>query len=153
MSNGIEIAATGNLTNDLELRFSNAGKPWARFSIAINEIGRSASGERTESTTYLNCKLFGEAAEHAAASLGKGMRVIFSGKVRSEKWTDSAGVEKKDMTVYIDEIGPSLRWATAEVTKIAREGGSYQAAPSSRPASNGGDYASDVSEEENPFLA
>jgi single-strand DNA-binding protein len=151
MSNGIEIAATGNLTNDLELRFSNAGKPWARFSIAINEIGRSASGERTESTTYLNCKLFGEAAEHAAASLGKGMRVIFSGKVRSEKWTDSSGVEKKDMTVYIDEIGPSLRWATAEVTKIAREGGSYQAP--SRPASNGGDYASDVSEEENPFLA
>ena len=152
MSNGIEIAATGNLTNDIELRFSNAGKPWARFSIAINEIGRTASGERTESTTYLNCKLFGEAAEHAAASLGKGMRVIFSGKVRSEKWTDSSGVEKKDMTVYIDEIGPSLRWATAEVTKIARDGGGYQAA-AARPASNGGDFASDVSEEENPFLA
>lgn len=153
MSNGIEIAATGNLTSDIELRFSNAGKAWTRFSIAINEIGRTASGEKTESTTYLNCKLFGEAAEHVAGSLGKGMRVIFSGKIRSEKWTDSSGVEKKDMTVYIDEIGPSLRWATAEVTKVSREGGSTPVA--ARAASNGGDFASDMgsSEEDNPFLS
>ncbi|MFM7089088.1 MAG: single-stranded DNA-binding protein [Candidatus Paceibacterota bacterium] len=151
MSNGIEISATGNLTNDIELRFSSNGRPWARFSVAVNEIGRTASGERTESTTYLNCKLFGDAAEHAAASLGKGMRVLITGKIRSEKWTDSSGVEKKDMTLYVDEIGPSLRWATAEVTKASRE---VQAPVAARQSSNGGDYASDISQdEENPFLA
>lgn len=156
MSNGIEIATVGNLTNDVELRFSNNGKPWARFSIAVNEIGRSASGERTEQTTFLNCKVFGESAEHAAETLQKGMRVIVHGKMRSERWTDTSGVEKKDMSLYIDEIGPSIRWATANVTKVAREGayqGSSQTAPAPSNASFGGDFATTGAEEENPFLA
>ena len=155
MSNGVEIKATGNLTRDPELRFSSAGRPWATFSIAVNEIGRTASGERTENVTYLNCKLFGEQAEHIVESAPKGTRVAIEGKLRNEKWTDQSGQERRSDTVYVDEVSVSLRWATAQVTKKAPANGAsreYAAAAAPRPASNGGDFASDTAVEDNPFM-
>ena len=156
MANGVEIKATGNMTKDPELRFGSSGKPWATFSIAVNEIGRTASGERTENVVYLNCKLFGDQAEHLVESAQKGTRVSIEGKLRNEKWTDAAGVEKRSDTVYVDEVAVSLRWATAAVTKKANPNGAPReyANTAARPASNGGDFASDSSsvETDNPFL-
>lgn len=158
MSNGVVIQATGNVTKDPELRFSAAGRPWATFSIAVNEIGRSASGERTENVTFLNCKIFGESAENLVESAPKGTRVSVEGKLRNEKWKDAEGNDRTSMSVYVDEVSVSVRWATANVTKkpSANGGGAPRefATTAARPASNGGDFASDAGgfEEENPFL-
>jgi single-strand DNA-binding protein len=147
--NGIEFTAIGNLTRDAELRFSSNGKAWATFSVAVNEIS-TVNGERRENVSYLDCKVFGEQAEYLVESAGKGNRVFVTGKLRDEKWTDQSGAERRTKTLYVDEIGVSIRWATASVTKKAT--GSSQAAPAP-VASNGGDFSSDVaSTEENPFI-
>jgi single-strand DNA-binding protein len=153
MSNGVTIQVFGNLTKDPELRFSSAGKPWATFSVAVNEVGRTASGEKTESTTYLDCKVFGDQAEHLCASAGKGHRIFVEGKLRDEKWTDSTGNERRSKTVYIDEIAVSVRWATAQITKAANSNGNGREFAATK-ASNGGDFtpAATVTEDENPFM-
>ena len=147
--NGIEFTAIGNLTRDAELRFSSNGKAWATFSVAVNEIS-TVNGERRENVSYLDCKVFGEQAEYLVESAGKGNRVFVTGKLRDEKWTDQSGAERRTKTLYVDELGVSIRWATASVTK--KTTGSSQAAPAP-VASNGGDFSSDVaSTDENPFI-
>lgn len=149
MSNGVSVNVIGNVTKDPELRFSANGRAWATFSVAVNEVGRTASGERTESTTYLDCKVFGDQAEHLVESVTKGTRVFIEGKIRDEKWTDSSGNERKTKTVYIDEIGISIRWATAQVTKVAQ---STNREFATTRASNGGDFAAVTADAEpNPF--
>jgi single-strand DNA-binding protein len=153
MSNGVIIQAFGNLTKDPELRFSSAGKPWATFSVAVNEVNRTASGEKTEQVTYLDCKVFGDQAENLASSAGKGHRVFVEGKLRDEKWTDSSGNERRTKTLYVDELAVSLRWATVEITKTGNgNGGAREYAPTK--ASNGGDFApaAPATEDDNPFM-
>jgi single-strand DNA-binding protein len=150
MSNGVAITATGNLTRDPELRFSAQGNPWVTFSIAVNEIGRNASGEKTENVTYLNCKMFGEQAENLADSAGKGTRITVEGKLRNEKWKDADGNEKNSYSVYVDEASVSIRWATANVTKKSPNSSGVKVSANSAPAD---DFASDttIDSDSNPF--
>jgi len=151
--NGIEITAVGNMTRDAELRFSAGGKAWATFSVAVNEISNS-QGERKENVSFIDCKVFGEQAEYLVESAGKGNRVFVTGKLRDEKWTDQTGNERRTKTLYVDEIGVSVRWATAQITK---KGNGAAAAVATATRSNGGDFSSDtaqsaVSTDENPFI-
>lgn len=122
MTNGLEVSAVGNLAADIELRFSPSGTPWASFSIAVTER-QTIRGERKDSTTWLRCKMFGTAAEYAAESLPKGTRVMIMGKMRQEDWTTGEGEKRSVMTVFVDEIGPSLRFAQAKVTRVPRAEG------------------------------
>ena len=107
---------------DIELRFSPSGTPWASFSVAVTER-QTIRGERKDVTTWLRCKLFGAAAEYAAESLSKGTRVIVMGKMRQEDWTTREGEKRSTMTVFVDDIGPSLRFAQAKVTRVPRAEG------------------------------
>jgi single-strand DNA-binding protein len=144
--NGAAITVVGNIAR-LELKFSNAGNAWVSGAIAVNEFGQK-NGERTEHTTFFNFKLFGEFAENVAESIEKGNRVIVSGRLREEKWTDSSGQERNTMTLYVDEIGPSLRWARASVTRTG-SGQNRQPIGAGAPVGNS---SVDVGVDDNPFL-
>lgn len=122
--NGIEMHVVGNITRDPELRFGTNGNPWCTFGIAVNSV-TTVRGERVEETEFLNCKAFREMAENIAESLTKGTRVVVFGKYKTETWTDKDNNERKTPVVVVDSIGPDLRWASAVVTRNARNEGGY----------------------------
>lgn len=143
------ITVVGNVTSDPELRFSNAGKAWVTFSLAHNNWAKNPStGEVTESTDYFDCKLFGDIAENFAASCEKGTRILISGILKQDSWVDqTSGQKRSKFVVYVDEVGPSLRWARTsgiERTSSATGGSPRQ---QSQPAPPAPDMGSD-----NPFM-
>jgi single-strand DNA-binding protein len=156
--NGAPATIVGNTVAEPELRFTAAGIPWVTFDVAVNDVRTARNGERTEKTHYVRCKLWRDAAENLVDSVGKGNRVIVLGKWVQESWEDQNGNKRRDWAVEVDEVGPSVRWATAKVTKSARSNSNGAPAPVSAAApSNGGDFGSDAgfaagSDEDNPFL-
>lgn len=147
--NGASVTFIGNVTQQPELRYSQAGKAWATFSVAVNEYGKDKSGEKTEHTSFFNCKLFGDAAENFCESVEKGNRVMVTGTLKMEKWTNKDGEEKTSPTVYVDEVGVSLRWAKASITRIAGNGQGAARVPTAAAAPAA---ASNGLDEENPFV-
>jgi len=155
--NGAPATIVGNTVSEPELRFTAAGVPWVTFDVAVNDVRTSRNGEKTEKTHYVRCKLWRDAAENLVETVGKGTRVIVLGKWVQESWEDQNGNKRRDWVVEVDEVGPSVRWATAKVTKTARGNGNGAPAPVTASASNGGDFGSDAgfsagSDEDNPFL-
>ena len=137
------ITLVGNLTRDPELRFTTGGRGVASFGIAVSRRYQ-VNGEWQEQTSYFNITAWGQLGENAAATLTKGMRVIVNGRLEQREYTNREGEKRTAIEVNADEIGPSLRWATAQVERIPRgEGGG-------RPASNApaGDY---FPSDEEPF--
>ena len=121
MSNTMTVV--GNLTGEPELRFTQGGAAMLTGSIADNRRYQ-VNGEWQEETSYINFVAWRELAENAAASLSKVMRVIVTGRLQQRDWTDKDGNNRKSYDLVVDEIAPSLRWATATVTKIAKSDGS-----------------------------
>ena len=127
------VTLIGNLVEDPELRFTPAGVAMARIRLAVNRRYQR-NGEWQEETSFFGGTLWREAAENAAESLQKGMRVIVVGSLEQRSWETSEGEKRSVVEVRIDELGPSIRWATATVTKsprsdsFAAEGGSRLAA-------------------------
>jgi len=117
MSNTMTVV--GNLTGDPELRFTQAGTAMLTGSIADNRRYQ-VNGEWQEETSYLNFVAWRELAENGAASLTKGMRVVVTGRLQQRTWEDKDGNKRVSYDLVVDEIGPSLRFATATVTKNAR---------------------------------
>lgn len=133
MSNGIAVQFVGNVTRDPELRYGRTGTPWVTFSVAVNRfMGGRGGSERQERTTFRRCKAFNDQAEHIAESITKGMRVWVTGIEEDETWTANDGSERREPVVIVDEVGPSLRWATAAVTRRGRNGAAAPVA--GRPA-------------------
>lgn len=126
----MQATVIGNLTADIELRISQAGKPWCSVRIAstVREKDRQ-SGEYVDSDPlYVSIPLYGEQAENAAASLTKGTRIIATGTLKNRSYKDNQGAERvATELVNCQGIGPELRWATAQVTRGARSQGSQQA--------------------------
>lgn len=146
--NGAAVTFAGRLTDNVNLRYSSAGKPWGSFSVAVNERGRGKDGETRENVVFFNCKVFGDLAENLAASVQKGDRVIVSGHIRTDTWTNAEGAEQKRDALYVEEAAACLRWAKATVTRTPRGG--------SGPVSNGGytdnrPQAAPPQDEANPF--
>lgn len=113
MANTITII--GNMTGDPELRYTNTGTPVANFTIACSErvFDRQSNEWKDGQTVFWRCAIWREAAEHLAASVKKGARVIAVGRVRQEEWTGEDGQKKQGMKIEVDEIGPSLRFEKA----------------------------------------
>lgn len=141
MSNTLTII--GNLTADPELRFTQAGKPMLTGSIADNRRYQ-INGEWQEETSYLNYVVWGELADNAAATLRKGMRVIATGRLQQRDWQDKDGNKRTSFDLVIDELAPSLKWATALVSKTERAG-------DSRPTQNTQVSAEPEVVDEDPF--
>lgn len=147
-----EVTVVGTLTADPELKFLASGVPVTTFTVAANERRYDqTTGEWVDrGATFLRCQLWRQPAENVAESLRKGMRVIATGALRQRSFTDREGVERIVYELDVNEIGPSLRWATATVTKPARNG---QAAAESTavPAAPGAGEAAAAAVDEPPF--
>jgi single-strand DNA-binding protein len=119
------ITVVGNLTADPELRFTPSGAAVANFTVASTpRIYDRQSGEwRDGEALFLRCNIWREAAENVAESLTRGARVIVTGRLKQRSFETREGEKRTVMEVEVEEIGPSLRYATAKVNKASRSGG------------------------------
>jgi len=113
------ITLVGNLTRDPDLRFTAGGQSVVSFGIAVNRRFQQ-NGEWTEKVSFFNCQAWGTLAENLAASGQKGQRVIVTGRLEQREY-ESDGQKRSVVEVVADEIGPSLRWAQAQVERIERD--------------------------------
>lgn len=117
------VTLVGNLTRDPELRFTTGGRGVAQFGLAVNRRYQQ-NGEWQDQTSYFNIVAWGTLGENVAATLTKGMRVIVSGRLEQREYQTREGDKRTAIEINADEIGPSLRWATASVERTPRgEGG------------------------------
>ena len=120
-----QITIVGNLVDDPELRFTPAGQPVARFRVASTPRFRdNATGEwKDGDSLFLTCNVWRQAAENVTESLQRGMRVIVSGRLRQRSYETKEGEKRTVYEVEVDDVGPSLRNASAKVNRVARSGG------------------------------
>jgi single-strand DNA-binding protein len=125
MAGETPITVIGNLTADPELRFTPSGAAVANFTVASTPrtFDRQTNDWKDGETLFMRCSVWREAAEHAAESLHRGDRVIATGRLVSRSWQTPEGENRTVMEMQVDEVGPSLRYATAQVTKAQRQGG------------------------------
>lgn len=123
MSNDVTITIAGNLTGDPDLRFTPSGQPVANFTIAHTPRYRDTStGEWHDGETwFLRCAAWRDLADNVCGSLAKGHAVIATGRLRARTWETDAGDKRATVELTVDDIGPSLRRATAKVVKTTRE--------------------------------
>jgi len=122
-----QITIIGNLVADPELRFTPAGQPVATFRVASTpRIRDAASGEwKDGDSLFLTCNVWRQAAENVAESLQRGMRVIVSGRLRQRNYETKEGEKRTVYEVEVDDVGPSLRNASAKVTRANRSSGGF----------------------------
>jgi single-strand DNA-binding protein len=155
MANGNNVTLVGNITRDPELRYTGSGQTRVLFGLAVNRRWQNRqSNEWEEATSFFNVVCWGDLGEHVSESLNKGARVIVTGRLEQRSW-EVDGDKRSTVEVVADEVGPSLRWATAEVTKTERRtpdgggaggGGGQSGRPiPNEPAGGGTDY------DEEPF--
>jgi single-strand DNA-binding protein len=119
------VTVVGNLTRDPELRFTPNGAPVTTFGVAVNRrwMNRDKS-EWEESTSFFNVTCWRDLAQNVSDSLEKGARVVVTGRLEQRSWETQDGERRSVVEIVADEVGPSLRWASAEITKNdRREGG------------------------------
>lgn len=134
-----EITAVGTLTSDPELRFTQSGAAVVSFTVACNDrkFDKETSTWKDGDATFLRCNAWRQVAENVAESLTRGVRVIVTGHLKQRKYTPKDGGDERTVfELEVEEVGPSLKWATAKVAKVERSGGSGFAGgtPRSAPA-------------------
>ena len=130
------ITLVGNLTRDPEIRFTATGRAVASFGIAVGRRYQ-VNGEWQEQTSYFNVTAWGQLGENAAATFTKGTRVVVTGRLEQREYTSREGEKRTAIDVIADELGPSLRWATATVVRTPKQDGQGGGAPNNRPANGG----------------
>jgi len=143
------ITLVGNLTRDPELRFTANGRAVASFGIAVSRRYQ-VNGEWQEQTSYFKITAWGELGENSAASLSKGSRIVVTGRLEQSEYTTREGDKRTAIDVIADELGPSLRWATAQVERTPRKDGNAGGAKKSGGGTNPGGEPSPFEGEE-PF--
>jgi len=147
------VTVVGNLTADPELRYSQSGLAVANFTIASTprSFDRQANEWKDGEALFMRASVWREFAEHVAGSLTKGMRVVATGRLKQRSYQDREGNNRTAIELEVDEIGPSLRYATAQVTRAASNnsvGGGYSATQTAQPVQDaqwagGGNYGTD----------
>lgn len=115
------VTLVGNITRDPELRYTATGRAVAGFGLAVNRRWKGADDEWQEQTSFLNVTAWGTLGENLAASLTKGARVIVFGRLEQRSWETDEGEKRTVVEIVADEVGPSLRWAQANVERTVRE--------------------------------
>jgi single-strand DNA-binding protein len=125
MAGDTVITVIGNLTGDPELRFTPSGAAVANFTVASTPrtFDRQSNEWKDGDTLFMRCSIWREAAENVAESLTKGMRVIAQGRLVQRSYETREGEKRTVVELQVDEIGPSLRYASAKVTRAQRSGG------------------------------
>lgn len=145
------VTLTGNITRDPELRFTGGGRAVASFGIAVNRRYQ-VNGEWQEQTSFFNVVAWGQLGENVAASLTKGSRIIVNGRLEQREYQTQQGEKRTVVEINADEIGPSLRFATAQVERTSRgDGGGDRPAPRGGNAGNSGGGDSFYGGDEEPF--
>ncbi len=143
-----QITIAGNLVDDPELRFTPAGQPVAKFRIASTPryLDKTTNEWKDGDSLFLTCNVWRQAAENVAESLQRGMRVIVSGRLRQRSYETKEGEKRTVYEVEVDDVGPSLRNASAKVNRVARsgsgDGGGYGGQRNSGSGGGGGRPAS-----------
>lgn len=119
------ITVVGNLTDDPELRFTPSGAAVANFTVASTPrtFDKNSNEWKDGDALFLRCSIWRQAAENVAESLTRGMRVVVSGRLRQRSYETKEGEKRTVVELEVEEIGPSLKYATAKVTKANRPGG------------------------------
>jgi len=150
------ITVVGNLTNDPELRFTPSGAAVASFTVASTPrtLDKATNEWKDGDALFLRCSIWRQAAENVAESLQRGMRVVVSGRLKQRSFETKEGEKRTVVELDVDEVGPSLKYATAKVTKASRGsggggdfggggGGGGFSGGSARPSGNSSSGASD----------
>jgi single-strand DNA-binding protein len=154
MSNGNNVSIVGNITRDPELRFTPSGQATASFGVAVNRRWQNRqTQEWEEAVSFFDVVCWAQLAENAAQSLSRGSRVVVTGRLDQRSWENDQGEKRSKIEITADEVAPSLRWATVEITKNERRspdgaapaaaGASYRPVPNDAPAG--------YSDDEEPF--
>lgn len=141
------ITVIGNLTADPELRFTSAGVAVANFTVASTPrtFDRNSNEWKDGEALFLRCSIWRQAAENVAESLTRGSRVIVSGRLKQRSFETREGDKRTVIELEVDEIGPSLRYATAKVNRVPRgEGGGFGSGRSGGSGSGGGSQGGQV---------
>jgi single-strand DNA-binding protein len=139
----VTITVIGNLTDDPELRFTPSGAAVAKFRVASTPrfLDRATNEWKDGEPLFLACNIWRQAAENVAESLQRGARVIVSGRLRQRSYETREGEKRTVMELEVDEIGPSLKYATAKVQKMQRSsggGGGYGSGGGNSGGNSGG---------------
>ncbi|QVQ51318.1 single-stranded DNA-binding protein [Spiractinospora alimapuensis] len=142
MAGDTPLTLVGNLVDNPELRFTQNGAAVARFRVASTPrfYDRQSGEWKDGEALFLTCNVWRQAAENVAETLQRGMRVIVQGRLRQRSYETQQGEKRTVYEVEVDDVGPSLRSATASVTKTSRPGGQGQGG---RPQGNAGPPAND----------
>jgi len=154
------VTLVGNVTRDPELRFTPSGQAVATFGLAVNRRWQNRqNNEWEEQTSFFDVKCWAQMAENVGESLHRGARVIVNGRLEQRSWETENGDKRSKVEVVADEIAPSLRWATVEITKNERrEPGQGGGSGGGRPVPNeapsgggGGGGGGGYNDDEEPF--
>ena len=154
MANGNTVTVVGNVTRDPELRFTSSGQAVATFGLAVNRRWQNRNNEWEESTSFLDVTCWAQMAENVAESVTKGTRVLVTGRLEQRSWETNDGEKRSKVEIVAEEIGPSLRFATAGVTKNERRGGDFEGGGgggNSAPRAVANDAPGGYSNDEEPF--
>ena len=142
-----QITIAGNLVDDPELRFTPAGQPVARFRVASTPrvLDKNTNEWKDGDSLFLTCNVWRQAAENVAESLTRGMRVIVSGRLRQRSYETKEGEKRTVYEIEVDDVGPSLRNASAKVNRASRNGsGGGQGGPGRPSGGQGGQGGGDA---------
>jgi single-strand DNA-binding protein len=121
------VTIVGNLVDEPELRYTPSGSAVASFKVAVNKRWKGQDGQWEEKLDgFFRCNCWNNMAESVTESLGKGTRVVVVGRLQQRSWDTAEGQKRYEIEIQVDEVGPSLKWATATVTKSQRSGGFNQ---------------------------
>ncbi|MCU0311550.1 MAG: single-stranded DNA-binding protein [Acidimicrobiales bacterium] len=148
-----QTTLVGNCTRDPELRFTASGMQVTTLGLAVNNRRKNnQTGEWEEETSFVDVTCFGQMAENVAESCTKGSRVLVTGRLRVRTYDKRDGGTGVSVEVVADEIGPSLRWATAQITRNERREGGYDGGPgASAPRPQASAPAAGYDTDEEPF--
>ena len=151
MASENSVTLVGNLTKDPELRYTTGGRGVASFGLAVNRRYQ-VNGEWQEQVSFFNIVAWGDLGENVAASMSKGNRAIVTGRLEQRSFETKEGEKRNVTEVIADELGPSLRWAQAQVERISRDDATTTGGGGGGGAGGGGRSAPDpVYGDEEPF--
>lgn len=141
MANEVVVTVVGNVTADPTLRFTGSGVAVVDFTVASSPrvFDRNSGEWKTQEATFFRCSAWREMAENIADSLAKGMRVVVTGKLQVRSYqTRDTGETRQSVEIQVDEVGPSLRYAKAQVTRNERRDGGFARGPESGSTGDAG---------------
>lgn len=158
MANDNSVSIIGNCTRDPELRFTPGGKPVASFGVAYSTRRRKDDGSWEDGdTSFFDVSCWDQLAENVCESIQKGNRVVVTGRLQQRSWENTEGEKRSKVEIVADDVSPSLRWSTAQITRNEKRGESFDGGSrggsggGSSSTNSGGNGGGSYNDDEEPF--